>query len=92
MTEAHNSELKKLNKRYGIFKKINTVILCCALLLLILMFLENLNIIDIPFYEQRLPISYRIFMNTWLGIPYFLIERKMKKIDNRIREIESMYK
>ncbi len=91
MTETHNIEIKKLTKQYKFFKKTNTIILCCAVLLLILMLLESLNIIDIPLYEQRLPISHRIFMNTWLGIPYFLIERKMKKIDDRIREIESMY-
>ncbi len=91
MTETHSIEIKKLTKRYSIFKKINIAILCCVVLLLILILLESLNFIDIPFYEQRLPISHRIFMNTWLGIPYFIIQRKMKKIDNRIIEIEPMY-
>ncbi len=91
MTEDRNIELRKLSKKYKIFKKINTSLLYCAGLLLILMLLDSFGIVDLPFYEQNLPFSHRIFLNAWVGIPYIFIEKKMKKIDARIREIESMY-
>ena len=91
MTKAHNIELKKLTKKYKIFRKINNIFLYYAALVFVLMLLESFGIIDVPFYEQRLPFSHRIILNTWVGIPYIFIEKKMKKIDNRISEIESMY-
>ncbi len=91
LTETHKIELKKLTKKHKIFKKINTFLLYYAILLFILMLIESFGIIDLPFYEQSLPFSHRIFLNTWVGIPYIFIEKKMKKIDNRIRQIESMY-
>ena len=91
MKDNHKNELNKLYKKYKILKKINTFLLCCVGLLLILILLESINIINVPFYEQRLPLSHRIFLNSWVGIPYMFIEIKMKKIDKRIREIESMY-
>ena len=90
LREAHNTELKKLTKKYKILKKIN-IFLYGVVLLIILISLENLGIIELPFYEQNLPFSHRIFINTWVGIPYIFIEKKTKKIDARIREIESMY-
>ena len=70
MTEDRNIELMKLSKKYKIFKKINTFLLYCAGLLLILMLLDSFGIVDLPFYKQNLPFSHRIFLNAWVGIPY----------------------
>ena len=76
LREAHNTELKKLTKKYKILKKINIFLLYGVVLLIILISLENLGIIELPFYEQNLPFSHRIFINTWVGFPYIFIEKK----------------
>ncbi len=91
MTEAHNIELKKLIKKYGILKKIEHILLYYGILMFFLLLLEEFGVLDLPFYESRLVISLRVFLNTWVGIPIIFIEKKMKKINTRIREIESMY-
>lgn len=91
MLEPHKIELRTLTKKYKIFKRTNTFLIYYAILLLIFIILEEFGIIDVPLYESRLVISLRVFLNTWVGIPYIFIEKKMKKIDARIREIESMY-
>ena len=92
MTKTNNIELTKLIKKYKVLKFLNICLFCYGILLFILIALENHNIIDIPFYEQRLPISHRVFLNTWVGIPIIFIQKKLKKIDERIEEIESMYR
>ena len=56
-----------------------------------LLLLEEFGVLDFPFYESRLVFSLRVFLNTWVGIPIIFIDKKMKKIDARIREIEYMY-
>ena len=91
MTESHAIELKKLKKKHNILRKSSKIFLLVGICMLIIMLLESFEILDIPFYEQRLPISHRVFLNTWVGIPIAIIERKIRKIDTRIREIESIY-
>lgn len=91
MTEAHNIELKKLIKKYGILKKIEHILLYYGILIFFLLLLEEFGVLDLPFYESRLVISLRVFLNTWIGIPIMFIKKKMKKLDTRIMEIESMY-
>ncbi len=88
LTNAQEAELKKLIRRYKIFRGINTFLYCFAALLLLLVLLEMFDIIDLPFYEQRSRRSLRIFLNAWVGIPIFFIERHLKKIDARITELE----
>lgn len=88
MRQEQERELKKLMKRYKIFRGINTVLYGLVGLLLLLILLETFDVIDLPFYEQRSSRSPRIFLNFWVGIPIFFIERHLKKIDARITELE----
>lgn len=85
-----NVELKKLNKKHSIYRKINNSLLCIAALLFVLLVLEGFGIVNVPLYEQRTVFSAKGFLNLWIGIPYIIIEIRIKKIDKRIKEIESM--
>ena len=90
LTDYHAEELKKLKRTHKILDKIIGILFCLAIFMFVLIMFEGIGIIDIPFYEQRLPISARVFLNTWIGIPIVIIEKKLKKIDERINEIYSM--
>ncbi len=91
MMENCNVELKKLNKKHAIYRKINNSLLCFALLLFVFLVLDGFGIVNVPLYEQRTVFSAKVFLNLWIGILYIFIEKGINKIDKRIKEIESMY-
>lgn len=90
LTETDKNKIKKLNKKYVFLKKAKHILLCCAIFMFFILLLEEFGVLDLPFYETGLPISLRVFLNTWIGIPIIIIEKTMKNIACRIREIESL--
>ena len=87
LTDAHKAELNKLIKMYKILNWIESLLFCFGFILIILLSFD----VDIPFIKPSSPLFIRSSVTAWFILPLYIITKKKKKIDNRIKEIESMY-
>lgn len=87
MKKSHIIELQKAYKKYEFLKLAHHVLMWIGVILyfgiIVFNFLNLWVIGHIRFYIGLVTVLF--------GFPMLIIRKKMKTIDNRIREIESMY-